>query len=327
MGGFVGAAGAQASPHGRMEPSLLSGTANPRLADAVAAELGVEPAACAVERFPDGEVSVEIQASVRDRDVVIVQPTSPPPDPHLLELLAMADAARRAGARRITAVVPYFAYARSDSRHGRRVPLLARLVADLVETAGVDELVTVDPHTVQLEGFFRIPMHGLTAVPVLAAAVRPLVGAGAVVVSPDAGRLKMASAYAEQLDTRLAVLHKRRLTGTEVEAVGLTGDVRGRNCILIDDMISTGGTLVEAARALGDAGAAPEFIAVATHGLLMDDALEKLAAAGIVRVLVTDSVARRHGPGGAEVQVVPIAPLLADALRGIRVRGAVAARG
>src|SRR5690606_4624883 len=115
MGGFVGAAGAQASPHGRMEPSLLSGTANPRLADAVAAELGVEPAACAVERFPDGEVSVEIQASVRDRDVVIVQPTSPPPDPHLLELLAMADAARRAGGRRITAVVPYFAYARSDS--------------------------------------------------------------------------------------------------------------------------------------------------------------------------------------------------------------------
>ena len=315
------AAGTQGELGGRTVPSLLNGTANPRLAEAIAAELGVEPAACTVKRFPDGEVSVEIRESVRDRDVVIVQPTSPPVDPHLMELLALADAARRSGARRIAAVVPYFGYARSDASHGRRGPLLARLVAELIETAGVDELVTVDPHTIQLEGFFRIPLHGLTAVPVLVPAVRPLVATDAVVVSPDAGRVEVAGRYAEQLGTGLAVLHKRRRSGTEVEAVGLIGDVRGRQCILIDDMISTGGTLVEAARALREAGAAPGFIAVATHGLLMGRALEKLAAAGITRVLVTAGVAPRHEPGGTEVQVVPIAPLIADALRGIRTSG------
>ncbi|HEX7090820.1 MAG TPA: ribose-phosphate pyrophosphokinase [Longimicrobiales bacterium] len=304
--------------------SLFAGTAHPRLAEAVARALGTQPGACAVERFPDGEVSVRFEEPIRGRDVHILQPTSPPVDAHLMELLAMADAARRAGARRVVAIVPYFGYARSDSRHGRREPLLARLVADLLETAGVDEIVTLDPHTDQLEGFFRIPMHGLTAVPVLVPAVRPLVAADAVVVSPDAGRVEMAGRYAAELGTRLAVLHKRRQTGAEVEATGLSGDVRGRDCILIDDMISTGGTLVEAARVLREAGAKPGFIAVATHGLLVGRALEKLVAAGITRVLVTDSVAPRH-EASPEVQVVPIAPLIAEALRGIRARGTPAA--
>ena len=298
---------------------LFTGTAHPRLADAVARALGTRRGACAVERFPDGEVSVRFEEPIRGSDVHILQPTSPPVDANLMELLAMVDAARRAGARRVVAIVPHFGYARSDSRHGRREPLLARLVADLLETAGVDEIVTLDPHTDQLEGFFRIPVHALTAVPVLVPAVRPLVAAGAVVVSPDAGRVEMAGRYAAELGTELAVLHKRRRTGAEVEAIGLSGDVRGRDCVLIDDMISTGGTLVEAARVLREAGAKPGFVAVATHGLLVDGALEKLAVAGITRVLVTDSVAPRH-EASAAVQVVSVAPLIADALRGIMAR-------
>lgn len=312
---------AQADASGRTAAVFLTGTANPRLAEAIAAELGVSLSARTVERFPDGEVSVGIREPVRDRDVVIVQPTSPPVDQHLMELLALADAARRAGARRISAVVPYFGYARSDASHGRREPVLARLVAELIQTVGVDEVVTVDPHSSQLEGFFRIPLYALTAVPVLAAAVRPLVADDAVVVSPDAGRVHVAGRYAEELGTGLVVLHKRRLSGTEVEATGLLGDVRDRQCILIDDMISTGGTMVEAARVLGEAGAAPGIIALATHGLFVGQAMEKLADAGIARVLVTDSVAQWQEPDAVGVQVVPIAPVIAGALRAILAGG------
>lgn len=294
-------------------PLLLSGTANPALAVAVAGELGFPLAAAEVERFPDGEVTVRLLESVRRREVVVVQPTAPPADPHLMELLAFADACRRAAAARVVAVVPYFGYARADRRGGRREPVTASLVATLMQAAGVDHVVTVDLHTPQVEGFFRIPVDSLTALVPLCDAVGPDLPEGTTVVSPDAGRVPLATEYARRLRLPLAVLHKRRDSATETEVAHLVGEVEGRHCLLVDDMISTGGTLRKSVAALRDAGATG-FTVTATHGLLIGDALARLVDAGIERVYVTDTV-RVPGEGDPALRVVPVAPLLADALR------------
>src|ERR671932_304240 len=220
--------------------TIFAGTANPDLARAVARELGVRLGACAVERFPDGEVSVRLEESVRGREVFVVQPTSPPVNDHLVELLAFADACRRASAARTTAIVPYFGYARSDKRDGRRVAVAASMVADLLQSVGVGHVVTVDVHTPQLEGFFRVPFDSLTAVPILADAVREHLPEGAAVVSPDAGRVSMATEFAQRLGAQVVVLHKRRESGSRTRVTHVVGDVRDRACLVIDDMISTG---------------------------------------------------------------------------------------
>src|SRR5688572_7106388 len=190
--------------------TIFAGTANPHLAALIARELDVRLGASVVERFPDGEISVRLDEPVRGREVFIVQPTGPPVNEHLVELLAFADACRRASAERITAVVPYFGYARADKRHGRREPITASMVADLLQAVGVDHVVTVDVHAPQLEGFFRIPVDNLTAVPTLCDALRKHLPEKIVVVSPDAGRVSMASEYAHRLGTSVVVLHKRR---------------------------------------------------------------------------------------------------------------------
>ncbi len=294
--------------------ALFAGTANAALAAAVARDLAVGLSDCAVERFPDGELTVRLLEPVRGKEVFLLQPTGPPVNDHLIELLAFADACLRAAAARITAVVPYFGYARADRRGGRREPITASLVADLLQAAGVQHVVTVDLHTPQAEGFFHCPVDSLTAVSTLCAALRDWPARDAVVVAPDAGRVPMATRYAQRLGTDLAVLHKRRLSGTETVVTHLVGDVRDRRCLLVDDIVATGGTIATSAATLREARARPELVVVATHGLLLPGARDRLGRAGVQEVVVTDTVAvpERDWPA---LRVVSVAPLLAAALR------------
>ena len=292
---------------------VFTGSANPALAAAVMAQLGCEPGRAEAERFPDGETSVKLMQSVRGKDVYLLQPTCPPVNDNVMELLVFADACRRAAAGRIHAVLPYYGYARSDKRHGRREAITASMVALLMRAAGIDHVVTLDLHTDQVEGFFPGPFDTLTAVPTLCAALAPDLPPNAVVVSPDAGRVKLATEYAARLNRPVAVLHKRRDSDTETHVTHLVGEVEGRTCLIIDDMISTGGTLVESVGALREAGAA-RFLVCATHGLLLRNAVRRLADAGVERLYVTDSVPPCEDPAGI-VQVVSVAPLLAHALR------------
>jgi ribose-phosphate pyrophosphokinase len=294
--------------------AILCGNANRALAATIADAAGVALSDALVERFPDGEVSVEIRASVRDKDVFVIQSTAPPVNDHLMELLAMVDACRRASAARIFAVIPYFGYARSDKRHGRREPISARLVADLLQTAGTDHVITIDLHASQIEGFFRIPVDSLTAVSILCESLKGRLAADTVVVSPDAGRLKMATDYAQNLNTSVVLLHKTRETGASTHVTHLVGDVRGRSCLVVDDMISTGGTIVEAVAKLVEMEARSDIVVAATHGVLLGGARAKLTAARIGDVFVTDSIEQRT-EGWPRLHVVSVALPLADAIR------------
>jgi ribose-phosphate pyrophosphokinase len=295
------------------EFTILAGTANPALAAAIARELEVPVGRCAVDRFPDGEVAVQILEPVRRKQVFVVQPISPPVDEHLVELLALADACRRAVATRITAIVPYFGYARADKRRGRREPITGRVVADLLQAVGIGHVVTVDLHTPQIEGFFHAPVDSLTAVPTVCRALRDRLPPDVVVVSPDAGRVQMATHYAQCLGAPVIVLHKRRESGTETDVTHVVGDVSGRSCLIVDDIISTGGTVAKSVTALVEAGAQPQIIVAATHGLLLPGARDKLSHPAVREVFVTDTVpvAAKNWP---QLQVVSIAPVIARAL-------------
>jgi ribose-phosphate pyrophosphokinase len=292
---------------------LFGGTASSTLAGEVARALNAELGACSVTRFPDGETSIRLLQPVRDRDVCLIQSTAPPVNDHLVELLAFTDACRRAGAGRITAVVPYFGYSRSDRDHGHREPITASMVATLLESVGVARVVTVDLHTPQIAGFFRMPVEALSALPVLCEVIAPRLPPDAAVVAPDAGRVPLATLYAARLQRPLVVLHKRRESGTLTRVTHVVGEVEGRTCLLVDDIISTGGTLVESVAALSAAGATG-FLAVATHGLLLGDAVDRMRRAGIGEVVITDTVAHPAPPPG--VRVASVAALLADAVRG-----------
>lgn len=295
--------------------ALFAGTAHPALAATVARELGVPITASRVERFPDSEVSVRIGASVRGKNVFLIQPTAPPVDPHLLELLALVDACRRGAAARVIAVVPYFGYARADRRGGEQ-PIMARVVADALESVGVDHLVAVDLHTPQIAGFFRIPVDELSAVAPLVEALAGRLSQGTVVVAPDSGRVTLATAYADRLAAPLAVLHKQREGGAKTRVTHLAGDVRGRPCLLVDDIIATGGTIAESIAALLAAGAGPEISVVATHGLFVGDACERLNHPAVREVLVTDTVSVPvAATGRLPLRIVSIAPLLTAAIR------------
>lgn len=303
--------------------TIFAGTANSELAGAIARELGIGLGACAVERFPDSEVSVRLDEPVRGREVFIVQPTSPPVNEHLVELLAFVDACRRASAAHVTAIVPYFGYARADKRHDRRVPIMASTVADLMQAVGIGHVVTVDVHAPQIEGFFRVPVDGLTAVPALCDALRHRLPERTVVVSPDAGRVRMATEYAHRLKTSVVVLHKRRESGTETEVTHLVGDVRDRACLIVDDMISTGGTIAESVKTLREAGARPEIIVAATHGLLLEGARDKLAHKAVREVLITDTVSATD-KDWSKLRIVSVAPLIAAAIRRFLFDGSLA---
>ncbi len=301
---------------------LFTGTANPSLAAAIAAELHTPLAACAVERFPDGEISVCLNTSVRGQDVFLIQPTAPPVNDHLMELLVLADACRRAAARRITAIVPYFGYARADKRQGRREPITASMVAQLLQLVGIGQVLTLELHTAQIEGFFTIPVDSLTAVPILAEAARPLLPERVVVVSPDTGRVRMATEYAHRLEAPVVVLHKQRKSGTQTEVTHIVGDVRDQACLIVDDMISTGGTLARSIEALLQGGARPEMVIAATHGVFVTGAWKALHHPSIRAILVTDTIAQpvQNRP---HLRIISAAPLLATAIQQLIANGSL----
>jgi ribose-phosphate pyrophosphokinase len=293
--------------------TLLGGSASPGLARAVAERLGITLGGSAVERFPDGETHVQVLEPVRRKEVFVLQSTGPTVNEHLVELLARVDACRRAGAGPITAVVPYFGYSRSDKRHGRREPIAASMAATCLEALGVAHVVAVDLHAPQIEGFFQVPVDTLTAVPVLCDALDGL-PREAVFVAPDEGAIKLASRYARRLGAKVAVVHKERESGTETHVTHVVGEVRDRACVIVDDMISTGGTIRHCVEALLEAGARPEMRIAATHGLFTPAARGTLDHPAIREIWVTDSI---EPPPAAwpNLRVVTLAGLLAEAIR------------
>lgn len=289
---------------------VVGGTATASLAAAVAASEGTELSPCDVERFPDGEMRPRV-AEVRGDDVYVVQSTGPPVHEHLVELLLLLDACRRGGADRVTAVVPYFAYARQDRRGRAGEAVGARVVADALAAMGADRLVVVDPHTVALEAMCAMPVEMLTAVPVLAAALGPMLADSAVVVAPDFGAVKLAQRYASLLGRPVAVVRKVRTSGEAVEAHDLVGDIAGRPTVIVDDMISTGATIEAAMDLIIDRGGAEDVAVVATHGLLVGGAIDRMATRGLRRLLVTDTVTT---PQASPVEVCSVAGLLGDTI-------------
>jgi ribose-phosphate pyrophosphokinase len=303
--------------------TLLTGSANPELAEAVALHLGTRLGVASLQRFPDGELHVAVRDSLRGEDVYLVQPTAPPFERHLLELLLLADTCRRAGARQLTAVIPYFGYARQDRRAGGREPVGARLIADILVAAGIERVVALDLHSPTLEGFFSVPLEHLTAVPVLARAVDD--GADSRVVVARPGRGAPRRPLRSRTRAPVALIHKTRITGEQVEVRGITGQVAGYAPIIVDDMISTGATVAAAVAALRDAGCRPDFTVVATHGLLVGDALARLVQSGVRQLIVTDSVvAPPSATTAMPIRVVTIAPLIAEAIRRLHEDGSLA---
>lgn len=294
--------------------TIFAGSANLSLAEAVTKKLGLQLGNRVLQRFPDGELRVEIQESVRGHDVYLIQPTSPPAGEHLLELLLLADACRRAGATQLTAVIPYFGYARQDRRAIGREPISARLIADLIKAGGLQRLVAIDLHTPAIEGIFSIPLEHLSAVPILAEAVRPWIVDNTVIVSPDLGAVKLAGHYANLLHLPVAIVHKTRVSGEEVSVRGIVGDVRGRAVLVVDDMISTGGTIEAAIKALLAAGCLPDIMVIASHALLVGPAIERFCTMPIRRFVVTDSVAIPEDLP-LPLQVAALGSLLAEAIK------------
>ncbi|MEX0629798.1 MAG: ribose-phosphate pyrophosphokinase [Chloroflexota bacterium] len=292
---------------------IVPGSAHAGLAADIGPLVGAPMVPVQVDRFPDGELSVRLLEAVRGRAAVIVQPTGPPVDTHLVELLALADACRRAAADRVIAVTPYLGYARGDRRHGRREPIMASLAARLIEAAGVTHLIALDLHAPQIEGFFHIPVDDLSPFGVLLEAVRPSLPHDVVVVSPDLGRLALATRVADELHTDAAVVHKRRLSGAESRPLQVIGNVRDRGCLIVDDMITTGGTIAGCVEALLRAGARAEILVAATHGLFASGAEDRLRLPAIRGVWVTDTLPQAGA--GMPRTVVPIAPLIAEAVR------------
>ena len=268
-----------------------------------------------VNSFPDGETFVKINENIRGGDVFIIQPTCPPTNHNLMELLIMVDAARRASAERITAVMPFFGYARQDRKDQPRVPITAKLVANLLTAAGVHRVLTMDLHAAQIQGFFDIPVDHLYALPVMIHYLQDLGLGDLVVVSPDVGGVKMASAYAETLKAGLAIVVKRRLSATEIEAVTVIGDVEDKNVILVDDLTETAGTLMGAARILRDQGARDIYAGV-SHAVLTDLAVERLKGSEIKELITTDSVPVRTDVN-SRVKVLSVAELLGEGIRRI----------
>ncbi len=295
---------------------IISGTAHPKLASDIAKVLGLPLCNAKVNTFPDGESFVQIEESIRGTDVFVVQPTCPPTNHNLMELLVMVDAIRRASASRITAVMPFYGYARQDRKDKPRVPITSKLVANLLTAAGVDRVLTMDLHAAQIQGFFEIPVDHLYSVPVLIKHLKNTYVKdmkNLVVVSPDIGGVKNAKSYANILGTELAIVAKQRISATEVNAHAVIGDVQGKDVLMVDDMTESGGTLCAAAEVLKQHGAARIFAAV-SHGVLNEKARTRLASSPIERLLTSDSVPMAYGE---QVDTVSIAPLLAQAIANI----------
>jgi ribose-phosphate pyrophosphokinase len=296
---------------------IFCGTANESLCREVCDFLGMAMGQAFITRFADGEAYVQIQENVRGADVFVMQPTCHPVDSHLMELLLMLDALKRASAKRITAVIPYYGYARQDRKDKPRVPISSKLVADLLTAAGADRALVIDPHTAQLQGFFNIPVDHLFASPVLVDHFKKLQLPNLIVVSPDAGGVERARFFAKKVDAPLAIVDKRRLEMNVAEVMNVIGDVNGRTCLVIDDLIDTAGTLVKTAQALMDNGAIAVY-ACATHPVLSGPAVENISRSCIKEVIVTNTIplceAARNEP---KFRVLTIAGLIGRAIQSI----------
>jgi ribose-phosphate pyrophosphokinase len=297
------------------EIKIFAGSSNRPLAAAICQAVGVSLGQAEIGRFSDGECQVEITENVRGSDVFVVQSTCTPTDDHILELLLMLDAFKRASARRITAVVPYYGYARQDRKVSPRVPISAKLVADLITTAGATRVLTVDLHAGQIQGFFNVPVDNVYATPVLLQYLRERLGRREVtVISPDAGGVERARAFAKRLDANLAIIDKRRSRPNVVAEMQIIGDVDGRAAVIVDDMVDTAGTLCAAAVAVRAAGA-PIVLACATHAVLSGPAMARLSASSIDELIVTDTIPLRGDNPSSKIRVLTVAPLLGEAIR------------
>ncbi|MBI3991612.1 MAG: ribose-phosphate pyrophosphokinase [Candidatus Omnitrophica bacterium] len=292
---------------------IFSGTSNPELSKNICEYLNISLGKVKITRFPDGETHVKIEEDVRGRDVFVVQSTSYPTNENLMELLIFIDTLRRASAWRITAVIPYFGYARQDRKDQPRVPITAKLVANLIATAGADRVLTMDLHASQVQGFFDIPLDHLFAINVFVNYFSKLGVKDLVVGCSDVGGVKMARAYSSKLGTSFAIVDKRRISGESVEVLNIMGDVRGKNVIIVDDMVTTAGSLVTAADALVKEGA-NEIYAFASHGVLADPALERLEKSVIKELVVTDSIPVPNTKRHPKLKILTIAPLLGEAI-------------
>ncbi|MBN1269277.1 MAG: ribose-phosphate pyrophosphokinase [Kiritimatiellae bacterium] len=291
---------------------IFSGNANPNLAQRISDYVGEPLGEVNIERFPDGEIFVKIVENIRGRDVFIIQPTSPPANENLMELLIMIDAARRASAARITAVMPFYGYARQDRKEQPRVPITAKLVANLLVAAGANRVLTMDLHAQQIQGFFDIPVDHLYVAPVMVKYLRSKKLKRMIVVSPDPGGLKMAYGYSSTLATGLAIVAKQRVSGKEVEVHALVGDVADCDAIIVDDMTTTAGTLCAAAKLLSDHGARSVY-AVVSHCLLTEEAAERLKKSQVDELVTSDSVPQKEWPG-LKMKVLSVAELMAEAI-------------
>lgn len=304
---------------------LLAGRSHPELAEAVATELGVDLVPMRAYNFANGETFVRFDESVRGCDAFVLQTHTSPVNDWIMEQLLMVDALKRASAKRITVVAPFYGYARQDKKHAGREPISARLMADLFAAAGADRLMSVDLHTAQIQGFFNGPLDHLFALPILAAHVgRTLDRSKITVVSPDAGRVRVAERWTDILGSPLAIIHKRRDPDVpnDAKVLEVVGDVRDRICVVVDDMVDTGGTIVKAAEALFENGAA-EVVVTATHGVLSAPAAQRLQDSRIKEVVVTDTLPITHEQRFPQLTVLPIAPLIARAIREVFDEGSI----
>ncbi len=302
--------------HGK-DIKIFAANSNPMVAGAMAKFLGLPMGKSAVKTFSDGEISVSIEESVRGSDVFVVQSTSQPVNNNLMELLIMLDAFKRASAGRITAVIPYMGYARQDRKAKARDPISAKLVADLIATAGADRVLTMDLHAPQIQGFFNIPVDHLLGVPILVPYFTEKFGTGSddvVVVSPDLGSVTRARKFAERLDAPLAIIDKRRPKANVSEVMNIIGEAEGKKVILVDDMIDTAGTLCHAAEAIIEKGGASEVYACATHGVLSGPAVERIKNSPIKELVLLDTIPKHPSAAEARIKMLPVAPVFAQAI-------------
>ena len=302
---------------------ICSGNANPRLAKAICENLNVPLAEVLVGRFSEGEIRVQIKENIRGKDVFIIQPTCPPPNDNLMELLILIDAALRASAKRITAVLPYYGYARQDRKDQPRVPITAKLVANLIVASGAHRVLTMDLHASQVQGFFDIPVDHLYAINTLCQYFVDKKMKNIVVVSPDVGGIKMARAYAKRLSAGLAIVDKRRESPEKIEVMNILGKVKGKKAILVDDLVATAGSLIEAAEALTKKGVREVYAAV-SHGILSGNALSRIDnCKSLKEIIVTDSIPFGNGKKHPKIKVLSVAPLLGEAIKRIHAEESV----
>jgi len=294
---------------------VFAGNSNPELAGDICRHIGTGLGDAEVKRFSDGEIQIEIRENVRDKDVFILQSTCAPVNEHLVELLLMIDAFKRASAQRITAVIPYYGYARQDKKIAPRVPISAKLVADLIEVAGANRVITMDLHAGQIQGFFNVPVDNLFSAPVLLQYIKDNFRNDTVIVSPDAGGVERARAFAKRLDSLLAIIDKRRDAPNKAEAMNVVGDVDGKTAVILDDMVDTAGTLTQAALALKECGAS-EIHACSAHAVLSGPAVERISDSEIQSLVVTDTIPMGDKAKGCDkIRILSVSKLLAEAIQ------------